>query len=147
MGSLILPTSGQVYLDTNIFIYTVEKIEPYFSFLKPLWLKVAEQKISVISSELVILETLIRPLREKDIVLENTFNNLFKANGVQLIPVTEKVWRKAALLRAEYRLNVADAIHTATAITEKATLFISNDNEFKKLENLPFINLSDYKIS
>jgi hypothetical protein len=36
MGSLILPTSGQIYLDMNIFIYSVEKIEPYFSLLKPL---------------------------------------------------------------------------------------------------------------
>jgi hypothetical protein len=33
MGQLTLPTSGPVYLDTDVVIYSVEKIEPYWSLL------------------------------------------------------------------------------------------------------------------
>ena len=38
MGSLMLPTSGSVYLDTMAFIYTVERYPDYWPLLEPLWL-------------------------------------------------------------------------------------------------------------
>jgi len=34
MGALILPATGSVYLEANAVIYTVEKIEPYSSFVR-----------------------------------------------------------------------------------------------------------------
>nr|VFK79454.1 MAG: hypothetical protein BECKSD772D_GA0070982_105020 [Candidatus Kentron sp. SD] len=37
MGRLILPGDGPVYLDTNCFICSVERIEPYCSILEPVW--------------------------------------------------------------------------------------------------------------
>ena len=38
MGALMLPASGSVYVDANVVIYAVEKIDPYHSLLEPLWL-------------------------------------------------------------------------------------------------------------
>mgnify|MGYP007082012421 CR=1 FL=1 len=35
MGQMILPAEGSVYVDTNIIIYSVEKIEPYWTMLQP----------------------------------------------------------------------------------------------------------------
>ena len=37
MGSLTLPPSGPVYLDTSGFIYSVERIPPYSDLLEPMW--------------------------------------------------------------------------------------------------------------
>lgn len=37
MGTLILPQTGSVYIDANVVIYTVERIQPYASLLDPLW--------------------------------------------------------------------------------------------------------------
>jgi hypothetical protein len=37
MGGLVLPASGMVYLDTNCFIYSVERIDPYRALLDALW--------------------------------------------------------------------------------------------------------------
>jgi hypothetical protein len=63
MGSLILPGEGRVYLDANGFIYSAERIEPYRNLLEPLWLKAQSGPVTVVSSELTVLETLTKPLR------------------------------------------------------------------------------------
>ncbi|WP_273039898.1 hypothetical protein [Iningainema tapete] len=39
MGQLILPSSGTIYIDTSVVIYTVEGNLDYYSLLEPLWLK------------------------------------------------------------------------------------------------------------
>ncbi len=41
MGSLILPSTGPVYADALIFIYSVEKHPVYAATLRPLWEAVA----------------------------------------------------------------------------------------------------------
>lgn len=53
---LSVPSSGQVYLDANSIIYSVEKIEPYASILEPVWTAAGRGQISIVSSELVALE-------------------------------------------------------------------------------------------
>ena len=37
MGQLTLPASGSVYIDADAVIYSVEKIEPYWTLLQPMW--------------------------------------------------------------------------------------------------------------
>jgi hypothetical protein len=39
MGRLILPTSGSIYIDTSVAIYTIEGNPDYYSLLQPLWSK------------------------------------------------------------------------------------------------------------
>jgi len=77
MGRLTLPTSGSVYLDANGFIYSVEKIEPYHTLLKPMWETAQKNQFEIVSSELTLLETLTKPLRENNTLLENLFRALF----------------------------------------------------------------------
>lgn len=73
MGSLILPPSGFVYVDANLVIYAVEKIEPYCSFLAPLWLAAQIGQVSIVTSELTWLETLVKPMRDGNAALELLF--------------------------------------------------------------------------
>jgi predicted nucleic acid-binding protein len=144
MGSLTIPTLGPVYLDTNCFIYSVERIEPYRSILEPIWLAARENQFKIISSELVWLETLIKPIREGDTLLEGLFRELFHACEIQLISATAAIWEQAARLRALIpSLKTPDALHAATALASTATLFITNDPGFRQVSNLPMIVLSD----
>ena len=69
MGSLILPSSGPVYADALIFIYSVEKHPIYALTLRPLWEAVARGDLEVLSSELTLMETLIVPLKRHCLVL------------------------------------------------------------------------------
>ncbi len=53
MGALILPTNGTVYLDTNSFIYSIEKIDPYQTLLDMLWQGVSGGHTPLLSTFLV----------------------------------------------------------------------------------------------
>ena len=55
MGALTLPASGTVYVDANIVIYAVEKIEPYHQLLEPLWLAAQAGHLQIVTSELTWL--------------------------------------------------------------------------------------------
>ncbi len=144
MGTLILPNSGSVYLDANGFIYSVEHIEPYSTLLKPLWLAAQQDQLEVISSELVLLETLTKPLRAEDTVLEKVFRTLLlQTREVRLIPTTLRIWEQAAQLRAKTGLKTPDALHAATALSTGCHLFLTNDDDFKKVPGLPVTILHD----
>ena len=143
MGSLTLPSSGPVYLDANGFIYSVERIEPYRTLLVPLWLQARAGQFEVVSSELVILETLVKPLRESDTLLENLFRSLLAAREVRVIPATASLWEQAARLRAMTGLKTPDALHAATALAVESTLFVTNDGGFRRVADLRVAVLND----
>ncbi|GAB4203501.1 MAG: PIN domain-containing protein [Coleofasciculaceae cyanobacterium] len=143
MGTLNLPSSSLVYVDTSIIIYSVEKFPDYYATLKPMWLKLKAHKIRIVSSELALLETLVFPLRNSSTDLIQTYEDLLTASEMQLIPVTRSVLRNAAKLRATTSLKTPDAIHAATAIDEGCTLFLTNDSGFRNVPSLPVVILSE----
>ena len=137
MGSLNLPASGPVYLDTNSFIYSVERIEPYYSLLSPLWSAASSGQFEIVSSELVLLETLVKPFRAQDGLLADLYRNLYRSREVRLIPATALLWEQAAELRARIvGLKTPDALHAATALDCGSKVFLTNDNKFRQIPNL-----------
>src|SRR5437773_7994301 len=100
MGSLIVPSSGLVYLDANPIIYSVEKHPAYGPLLEPLWQAAHAKTIEIVSSDLVLLETLVGPLKSNDTALANTYEQLFQRAQTRLFPVTRSILREAARLRA-----------------------------------------------
>ncbi len=143
MGELTLPESSIVYVDTQILIYSVEKHPAYWSLLRPMWLKSATGDIQIISSELALLETLVAPLRDADSVLVTAYETLLLSTEMQLMPMTRAILREAAQLRAQTNLKTPDAIHAATAIAHGCSIFLTNDNGFRRVSSLPLVVLSD----
>lgn len=137
MGALNLPPVGSVYLDANAFIYSVEKIEPYDSQLYPLWVAARAGQIQVQSSELALLEVMVKPYRDKDWALEGSFRDLLLGSReVALSPVDLTVLDEAAHLRALTGLKTPDAIHAATALINGCVLFVTNDAAFRRVPGL-----------
>jgi predicted nucleic acid-binding protein len=143
MGVLTLPPAGPIYLDANGFIYSVERIEPYRTLLEPMWQLARAGQFEIASSELIILETLVKPLREGDTILENLFGALLYAREVRLIPATAVLWENAARLRATTSLKTPDALHAVTALAAGSTLFITNDGGFRQVSGLSVAVLDD----
>ncbi len=143
MGSLTLPALGPAYLDANGFIYSVERVEPYRTLLEPLWQQARAGEFDVASSDITALETLVKPLREGDEVVEMLLRSMFDAHEVSLIPATRELWEDAARIRADTGLKTPDALHAATALSIGCTLFITNDTDFRRVEGLPIVVLDD----
>ena len=143
MGPLILPTGGSVYVDANAIIYSVERVEPYRGLLAPMWDGARAGRFTLASSELVALETLIRPLRDGNARLEMIFRSILASAEMDLITATLATWDDAARIRAETGLATPDALHTATALRAGCAAFITNDTDFRRVEGLSVVVLDD----
>ncbi|MHC5825275.1 MAG: type II toxin-antitoxin system VapC family toxin, partial [Nostoc sp.] len=143
MGQLVLPTSGSIYIDTSVAIYTIEGNLDYYSLLQPLWSKFYAGEIQIISSELILMEVLVVPLRNGNNSLVADYEELLLSSQVQLIPISQSILRQAANLRAISNLKTPDAIHATTALSVNSNQFITNDKGFHNVPGLPVVILSE----
>jgi predicted nucleic acid-binding protein len=143
VGSLSLPASGVIYIDTAPIIYSVEKHPDYAPSLRPLWAASKSGEIQVITSELALLETLVGPLKHGDSELAEVYSELLTATEMRLLPITLEVLTDAARLRADTNMKTPDAIHAATALAAGCDLFITNDGGFRRVASLPVVIISE----
>ena len=143
MGSLTLPASGLVYVDTMTVIYTVERLPTYASLLQPLWLAAQAGSIGVVTSELTLMESLVGPLKNGNTVLEAAFEMMLLGADTRLLPITQPILRHAARLRATTKLRTPDALHAATSMDAGCALFVTNDFAFRVVPGLPVVILDD----
>ncbi|WP_375453081.1 type II toxin-antitoxin system VapC family toxin [uncultured Nostoc sp.] len=135
----MLPTSGSIYIDTSVAIYTIEGNLDYYSLLQPLWSKFYGGEIQIISSELILMEVLVVPLRNGNNSLVADYEELLLSSQLQLIPISQLILRPAANLRAISNLKTPDAIHATTALSVNSNQFITNDKGFHNIPGLPVV--------
>ena len=143
MGAITLPERGPIYMDACGFIYSVERIEPYRTLIEPVWQRAQIGQFSIATSELSIVETMVKPLREGDAVLQRLFRDLLNSSEVRLVPTTRALWEAAADIRAALNLRTPDALHSATSIQERCSLFVTNDSAFRRVPGLPVVVLDE----
>lgn len=136
MGAIGLPQAGVVCLDTAPVIYSVEKHHDYWALMQSIWQASQSGQISVVVSELALLETLVAPLRHADAQLVAAYERLLTKTEVRTLPITAQVLREAANLRAQFNLKTPDAIHAASALNHGCDLFVTNDPIFRRVPNL-----------
>ena len=139
MAQLRLPETGSLYLDACVFIYSVEKLEPFHTLLEPIWHQAGTGSLSLVTSELTIAEVLAKPIRDNDQVLVDIYRELFASSEILLIPTTRLIWEETARLRALTNLRTPDAVHAATALQEGCAAFVTNDRAFRRIEPLSVI--------
>jgi predicted nucleic acid-binding protein len=142
MDELNIPQGSRVYLDSSILIYTVEVNLTFWKTLEVLWRKFAEGEISLISSELIITEVLVKPLKSQNQQSIDSYNKLLFDSGIELIPITRSLLISATNLRAKHSLKTPDAIHAATSIDSNCNRFLTNDKGFNNIPRLPTLILS-----
>ena len=144
MGSLALPASGVVYVDANAIIYRIERVEPYLRVSAPLWDALDTGMQQVITSELSILEVLVKPIRTSDTALTSLFRRvMYQTLGFTCMPITRQILEDAARLRVAAGLKTPDAIHAATALLNGCAQFVTNDPAFRRVSGLPVAVLSE----
>ena len=133
-----------VALDTNLFIYLMEKHEKYLPKAKLIFENIQKGQNVGITSVLLYSEILSKPIQENNDrlvsmyrVFLSTFPNLKIEN------VTKDVCILAAELRAKYKIKTPDAIFLATAIANKSEVFFTNDEALKRVEEIKVISLEE----
>ena len=146
MDKLNIPQGSKVYLDSSILIYTVEVNPTFWETLEILWRKFSEGEISLISSELIITEVLVKPFKSQNQQSIDSYNKLLFDSGIELIPITRSLLIAATNLRAKHKLKAPDAIHAATSIDLNCNRFLTNDKGFNNIPRLPTLILSQIGI-
>ena len=143
MGPLALSATGLVYIDANGLIYSVERVEPYRTLLEPMWQQAQDGNLTVVSSPVLVMEVLVKPIRDGHTEIEMQYREIFEANVVRLLEASYAVFEDATRLRAETGLATPDALHAATDLRAACALFITNDTDFRRVENLPVVVLDE----
>ncbi len=136
MGRLTWSAGDVIYLDTDVVIYTVERAEPYHTLLQPLWAAANAGEIQLAGSELLLLETMVLPLRHGNLQLQTAFRNLLLNTHFTLVPISRPILEQAAGLRASSSIKTPDSIHAATALSVKGASFLTNDKAFSRVTGL-----------
>lgn len=136
MGQLVFAPNAVLYLDTAPIIYSVEKHADFWALMQPVWKASQAGEIRLMTSELALLETLVAPIKNNDYLLTAAYEQLLTQTEIRLLPISAKVLRAAAKLRASFGLKTPDAIHAATAIENNCNSFVSNDAGFRRVSNL-----------
>jgi predicted nucleic acid-binding protein len=63
--------------------------------------------------------------------------------NLDVVDITRDVARRAAQLRAGYRLRPADALQVAAALLHGATAFVTNDRQLARVDALTVIVLDE----
>ncbi len=138
----------KLYLDSNVFIYTLAGQEPYFHEARALLLLIEEgnNDTSAVSSALIFGEVIGAGNKESSLFkIQDFIDNL---TGLSTIPVTRNIAIKAGSLRREVgsSLRLPDAIHLATAIEQKATFVTADEKLFKIAQKYVDVrHLRDFK--
>lgn len=121
----------KIFLDTNIVIYFVEK-HRLFSGTIELLLNGLNAADETCVSPLVRMECLVMPLRTRDVVLQNLYEQFFAAQT--LLPLPVEIFDRAAHVRADFpKVKTPDALHIATALHYNCDEFWTNDNRLDRI--------------
>ena len=133
-----------VALDTSVWIHHFEGSAAYGLAADRVLEAIAEGRVGAVVSELVLLELLVAPLKKgaQDVADEIELA-LLHFPHLELAPVTRGVLTRAAEIRARYGLRTPDAIMVATAVESGATPAMTNDDAWRKVEEIKDVLLRD----
>eukprot|EP01035_Chromulina_nebulosa_P019050 gene19050-biopygen14352 len=124
--------ASSVYIDTNIFIYWVEAVEPFFGDTKALFKRIGEVSCRVVTSEITLAECLYKPARDGDDALVALYERLFEQSGdIDLAALNGDVTKKAAKNGGILGLKLIDAVHYVTALENGCDYFVTSDDRFR----------------
>lgn len=115
------------YTDTNILIYLLEGHEQYASIVADLLKQFTEQNGQLITSVITITEFLAG-------TTASSLETLHRIPRLQFISLDEALAESAAQLQRKHpAMHIGDAVHLATALESRATLFFTNDKLLAKI--------------
>lgn len=135
----------KVALDVMCFVYFFEANLKYSALCQVIFDLAEQNKLKLLTSILCYTEVQVVPKREKNIVLERKYRNIFsRLPNLEVILYDWEIAEKASTLRAKYKIKLPNAINLASGILAQAEAFITNDRTLLQVKEIPVIVLEDY---
>ena len=134
-------------LDTAVFIYYLEEVEPYYPLVEKIFNDILENNISSFLSAISITEFVTKPLTDGKVTDVERFKQFLSSLSIQVLDVTYEIAEQAGKLRSQYpSTRTPDALIIATALENSCDVFVTNDKNLKKFEvpGLTVIVLEDF---
>lgn len=142
VGVLERVKGQRVYVDTNIFIYFLERHERYFDSVAPFFQAFSDGVSLAYTGDAVVAETLYKPYQIDDALRVSEFKTFFSDDEfITVLPHTKKVFELAAELSPKRGMKLIDALHYATAILAGCKFILTNDQGFKSNDHVEVIQL------
>lgn len=133
-----------VFLDTPCFIYLVEQNSEFLLQMKDLFDSISKEKIIGVSSIITLSEILVKPFKNKDTKIINSYLELInELPNFKLLTPNNLIAIEAAKIRAEYDILLPDAYQLAMAKEYSCKTFLTNDKQLKKFKGLEVILLDE----
>ncbi len=134
-----------VGLDTSVFIYRLERGTPFGDPAALVLEAVASGIVRGVTSALTLMELTVKPLQTGRAELADRYETLVTTfPHLSVAELDRPTLRRAAELRARYRLRPVDALHVAACLQHGATAFATNDRDFRRLGKIDVLLLSDF---
>lgn len=131
----------KLFMDACCIIYLIESQQEQGRKTRLLVDEALKSNGQLVVSRLSFLECRVLPLKSKNSVLLNCYDQFFKLPGLQIVELNATVIDIATELRANHpgSLRTPDAIQLACAITSRADQFLTGD---KKLATIQEVNVT-----
>ena len=137
--------TGNIGVDTAIFIYFIEEHAQFLPAILPLFQEADQRKRELVTSALTLLEVLVVPYRAGNRMLAERYEALLtRSRGIQLVDLSHDQLRAAAQLRAATGVKTPDALQLVAALGAGCTRFLTNDRRLPAVPGLRVLQLTSY---
>lgn len=129
-----------VGIDTNIFIYYLNKDSSYYLHAVDLLTVLIKKQAILITSALTLTEIL--SLKATESLLVKIEEDIILMPNLHLASVDRTIAKKAAQIRRAYNFTLVDSVQLATSLENKAEVFITNDKKMQHFKELQVLLLT-----
>lgn len=138
---------NKVFLDTAPFIYFIEKDSnnpQYFDNMKQFFEEGYRENKEFLTSVSTMAEYFVFPYRNQKMSYIDSFHRLVDTLDMEIAEVDQKIAKKAAQIRAQYKnFKAMDALQLATACVTGCDLFLTNDKQLKQFAEIKCVTVDD----
>jgi predicted nucleic acid-binding protein len=142
----IIKRHQRIMFDTAPIVYFIEEHEVFGEIADEIF-KMIKDDLSYrsFSSVITITEVLTQPLRKsRRDIYEKYREFLLNSSNFVIYSIDPIIAEKAAELRAKYGIKTPDAIQLAVGIENNGTIFITNDSDLKRVNEINVLVLNEY---